>query len=676
MELRKYWEIILRRKWIVIASFLIILITAVIGANVATPIYEGRSKVLIQSSDDGMSTLMASLNIPDTQQKSTSQTPTYDTEIALAQVQPVLGKLINELDLKTSNGDKMTTDKIVFSPGDLLFPQAYIDVEQYQQSDILQITGGSTNREEAANIANKLAELYISYTLERRRESFKTARTYIEDKIKDVKKEYDDSLAKKKAFMIQEETLDIQVETKNLLTYIEQLKTDYKVNEIAISQADESIALIEKKLAGKEYASSSLINSIETKLNDLLVEVAGKRSELTEEHPDILQVNKEIEVLRSLLKEKMEVKFGDNEISMASVYDELVKNLKDEYINKKVGEIKRDVLQKFLNKSRIEMLKLPNKNLTLTSLDLSITVNQSVYQKLLQFLNQVSVAESMTVSKIRLVEPAQVPDSKAMYFPKKTLIYIVGIFLGLFWGIFIAFLIDYMDQTIRDYKDLKDYRFTFLGSIPEFKKGKHLISMTDPNDPLYESYRKVLSSAQFASLDRPYKKLLISGVNPKEGSATAAANIGIVLAREGKKVLLVDADLRRPNLHTLFNLQNTSGLTNLLLESAEMESVIISSGVDGLDILPSGPTPSDSGLLIQSSKMKHIIGKLEEIYDVLLFHSAPLLLKNDAVLLMKNLDDMIILLRSKKTTRDAIRRIDALLKNANILPVGVIINSV
>ncbi|MEK6776014.1 MAG: polysaccharide biosynthesis tyrosine autokinase [bacterium] len=676
MELRKYWEIILRRKWIVIASFLIILITAVIGANVATPLYEGRSKVLIQSSDDGMSTLMASLNIPDTQQKSTSQTPTYDTEIALAQVKPVLGKLIAELNLEKRNGDKMTADKIIFSPVTLLFPRPYIDVDQYQQSDMLQITGGSTNREEAANIANKLAELYISYTLERRRESFKIARTYIQDKIKDIKKEYDDSLAKKKAFMIQEGTVDIDVETKNLLTYIEQLKTDYKANEIAIFQAVESIALIEKKLAGKEYASSNLISSMEGKLNDLLVEVAGKRSELTEEHPDVLQINKEVEVLRGLLKEKLEVAFGENDISMAPVYDELVKNLKDAYISKRIGEIKRELLNKFLNKSQTELLKIPNKNMVLTALDLSITANQSIYKELLEFLSQVNVAESMTVSKIRLVEPAQAPDSKAMYFPKKTLIYIVGIFLGLFWGVFIAFLIDYMDQTIRDYKDLKDYRFTFLGSIPEFKKGKHLISMTDPNDPLYESYRKVLSSAQFASLDHPYKKLLISGINPKEGSATAAANMGIILAREGKKVLLVDADFRRPKLHELFDLQNTEGLADLLLENTEIEKAILASGIDGLDVLPAGSAPSDSGLLIKSNKMKDVVGKLEAIYDILLFHSAPLLLKNDAVLLMKNLDDMIILLRSKKTTRDDMSRTDELLKNANIPAIGVVINCV
>lgn len=676
MELRRYWEIILRRKWIVISTFLIVVLTAVTGANVGTPIYEGKARVLIESTNVLLS-LMSGIGMPvQGLSTPTNMAETYDTEIAISQIRPLLEKLITELNLKNRDGEKLETDKITFSLADLIFPEPYIAVEQYEDSDLLRITGGSTNREEAAKIANELAKLFIADTIERIKQNYKVARIFLENKIDTVKKNYYDSLLERKEFMIKEATVNLQEEIKELLDYISTLKIDSKNNEIAVAQANESIMLIEKKLAGKVHTSSNLINNMETTLNNLLVEVSAKKIDFTEEHPDILQLTNQIDTIKKLLKDKMELSFSDKEISIAPVYDNLLEDLKDAYINKAVAEIKRDVLKGLIDKSQAELITIPPKSMKQSQIDLSLSVNQEIYKNLFEYMNQIGIAESMTISNIKLVEPAVEPDIKKPYFPKKTLIYVLGVFLGTFWGFFLAFLVDYVDQTIKIPEDLKDYRFTFLGSIPKFKKDKYLISMTDPNDPVYEAYHRVLSSIHFAWLDKPNKKLLITSLQPRAGSSTTVANLGILLAREGKKVLLVDADLRRPNFHTLFGLPNKEGLSDLVLENAQIDKVIQSSGIDGLDILTAGPTPPDSGLLIKSAKMGSVIKQLEEKYDVLLFHSAPLLIKNDGVMLMKYLDDIVILVRSKQTTHNAIAKTDMLLKNANITPIGVILNCV
>ncbi len=676
MELRRYWEIILRRKWIFIGTFFVIVVIAVIGANIATPIYEANTKILIESSA-ALSSLMSKLSLQKAdigQGQSTGDT--YETEIALANIRPIIEKLISDLNLKDWKGEKLKPKKIEFSIVYLILPQPYIGVEQYEESDILEITAGSTNPAEAAKMANELAQLYIADTIDKTKEDFKAARLFVENQLNDVKEEYYKSLSKKKDFMIKEETVDLQEETKKLLDYISNLKDDYKNNEIAIIQASETISLIEKKIAGKEHASSNLINDLESKLHDLLVDLSGKKIELTEEHPDILRINKEINTIRKLLKDKMEVIFGDKEVSIAPVYEELVRNLKDAYINEKIGEIKRQVLKKCIDKTQDELMNIPYKSTKQSEIDLSLSVNQDIYRNLLSFLTQISVAEYVTLSNIKIVEPAVEPDTDEVYFPKKVLSYALGIFLGLFWGLFLSFFIEYIDNTIKGPEDLKNYRFTFLGSIPKFKRGKHLVSEMNPDDLIYESYRKVLSGIHFAKLGKPYKKLLISSINQKEGSSTTVVNLGIILAKEGKKVLLVDADLRIPNIHQLFKLPNTQGLGDLLLGNADIEKVICKSGIEGLNILPAGSTPPDSGLLIKSDKMQDIIRNLEERYDILLFHSAPLLLKNDAVLLMKNLDDMIILVRNNRTTHPDIYRTDELLKNAKITPIGVILNCV
>lgn len=675
MELRKYWEIICRRKWIVISTFLILVTISFAGANIATKIYEAKSKILIESTNVQLS-LISAIGMP-VQGLSTPKAnlnETYDTEITLSQIKPILEKLITKLNLKNRDGEKLETDRITFSLSDLVFPEPYIEVEQYENSDLLRITGGSTNPEEAAKIANELAELYIADIIERTKQNYKVARIFLENKINTVKEEYDNALLERKEFMTKEATVNLQEEIRDLLNYISTLNIDFKDNEIAVAQANESIMLIEKKLAGKVYTSSNLINNMETALNNLLIDLSAKKIEFTEEHPDVLQLNNQINTIKKLLKDKMEFAFSDKEISIAPVYDDLIKDLKDAYINKATAEIKRDVLKQLIVKSQAELIKIPSKSMKQSQIDLSLSVNQEIYKNLLEYMNQIGIAESMTISNIKLVEPAVEPDIP--YFPKKTLIYVLGVFLGTFWGLFLAFLVDYLDHTIQIPEDLKDYRFTFLGSIPKFKKDKYLVSMTDTNDPVYEAYRRVLSSIHFAEIDKPNKKLLIGSLSPMTGSSTTAANLGIVLAMEGRKVLLVDADLRRPNLHNLFGLPNTAGLTDLLLGNAQAGDVIRSLATERLDILTTGTVPPDPGLLMKSHKMQEVIEQLDKKYDILLFHCAPILIKNDALLLMKNLDDIAILLKSKKTTHYEIIKADELLKNANITPIGVILNCV
>lgn len=674
MELRRYWKIICRRRWIIIITFSVFFLTVVIGTNLVAPIYEANAKILVESSDT-LTSLMSSLGLAVPGGKSASD-GTYDTDIALATIRPLTEELISKLNLKDRDGEPLEPETLVkYSILNNLFPRPYLEVVQYEESDILEIVSNSTDPKEVANMSNDLAELYINDTLEQARKEYKAAREFLEIKIKDVKKQYYNALLEKKNFMLNEATVDLEVETHDLLTYIQALKNDRKNTEIEISAAEESILLIEEKIKGKKYVSNDLVDYIETKLSDLLAQVSAKSIDITEEHPDILQLNIQINTLNEYLKDRAGIVINETEVSIAPIYEELIRGLKDAYINKKITEIKRDLINRFIEKSQDELMKIPLKNIKQSKIDLSVSVNQDVYRKLLEYLTQVSIAESMTLSNIRIVEPAVEADIEKPYFPSKKLNYVLGIFMGTFWGIFIAFFIEYIDHSIKDQQDLQNYNFTLLGSIPSFK-GDPLISNIDTNDPMYEAYRKVLHSMQFAGLDKDFKKILVSGISPKDGSSTIIVNLGIAAAREGKRVLLVDADLRRPNIHNIFSLNNSSGLTDVLLEKAEMKNIIQESGVEGLRILVAGSVPSDTGLLLKSSRMRDIIRVMEGAYDFLLFNTAPMLIKNDAIVLMEKLDGMAIVSRCKVTTHDALLKTTELLKNANISPIGIILNDV
>lgn len=676
MEIIRYWEIICRRKWIVIITFFAFFAAVAIATNIATPVYEAKAKIHIETSDT-LSSLMSTLGLTEQGRTASSTTEAnYDTDIALVTMSPVLEKLISTLNLKDRDGEKIKPEKLAKSSIlNTILPQPNIEIEQYEESDILEIISKSADPSEAANMSNKLAELYIDDRLENLRKEYSVARIFLEDRITDVKNKYSNSLSEKKDFMVKEGFADLQTESKNIITYLSDMKKEYNENEIAIAQASENIEIIEAKIGGKGYASSDWVNTLEKKLNDLMVDISGKQVELTAEHQDVLQLNKQIDTIEAILKDRAEVVFNNKKVSVAPVHDELIKNLKDAYINKKIGEAKRDLLTIYISKTQNEMIDLPIKNMKQSEIDLSLSVNQDIYKTLLEQLTQIGIAESMTLSNIKLVEPAAIPDLKKPDFPNAPLNYILGILFGLFLGVLGAFFMDYIDNTIKNSGDLKNYRFTFLGDVPKFKKAG-LVSETDPNDPVYESYRKINANINFAKLDNPPKKILISSINPKEGSSSTAANLGIVLANEGKKVLLLDADLRRPNIHNLFGLQNTGGLTSLLTDKIEIKNAVHETGIKGLEVLTSGTIPADPVALIKSKKMQDTISKLEENYDVILFDSAPLLIKNDAVSMMSFMDGLVLISRSGQTTHNAVLKVESILENAKIAPIGIILNCI
>ena len=676
MEFLKIWRIIVRRKWIIIITFLIFVATVIAGTKIVTPIYRGEAKILIETSDT-ISSLMSSLGLA-TQSKRTSsgEEDIYETDIALATIRPILEKLISNLNLKDRKGKVLKPDLLVKSSIlNYISPQPYIEVEQHEESDILIIKSDSTSPQEAAKMSNELAALYIDDRLQSTRESYKSARLFIEDLIKDVKGKYYESLLEKKDFMIKEETIDLQSESNKLLDYISDLKNDYKNNEILIAQADENVSMIEKKLKEKEYASTVTINHLETKLNDLLVEISGRKIEFTQEHPDVLQLNREIDTIKNILKDKAEVVFNDTEIPIGPIYEDLIKELKDAYINRGAGKIRGDLLKRYIEASKDDLMKIPTKKIKQVEIDLSLSVHEDVYKSLLSYLTQVGVAESMTLSNIRLVEPAIEPDKPD--FPNKTLNYILGIILGLFWGFSLAFFIEYIDNTIKSPEDIKRIKsLTVLGTISKTKqlKNRNAISNLDPTSPVVEAYRTIKNSIRYASVDKPIKSLAVTSSVEFEGKSSIALNVAITLSMEEKSVIVVDMDLRRPSIHKFFKISNDIGVTNVLAEGLQLEKTIVHTGIKGLDLLLSGPIPPDPSRLIESQRVKDTINTLKERYDMVIIDTPPALAVNDAIVIGAVADGVLLVIESERATFSMVEHVKEVMVKANLNLIGVVLN--
>jgi len=672
MEIRQILEIIWRRKWIIVQAFLVIFLASIIGSYVVTPAYETSAKALIKSSKT-VSSLLTSIGLQGLSSMLSNKETELETYIELAGVAPLLTNVIEKLQIRDRDGKLMKPEhlkaKSIFS---LIFPRPYIEISRVEDADLLEIKATSSDPDEAAMIANTLAEMFIEDNLKRIRQEYTSARAFIEERIEIEKVNYLKALEVLKVFKLKEKTVDLSAETKISLDKIAELMKQKEDNVIDIAQVSARIKTIKAQFERhKEMPASSVaisqnpqIEALSKTLSTLEVQLAGELTEKKPEHPDIKALQEKIGKTREELKMHIGI-FQKSSVDLETMERELAA------LKAHLDGVNADI------RTYMAMLKtIPDKATQLAQLQLKLTINEKLYSSLLQYLYEIGIAEAMTISDITLVEPAVVPEASHPKSPNKMLNSVIGAVLGLTLGLALAFLISYLDNTIKLPDDIKQHNLILLGSIPLFRrKERGLISDSDPKGYVSESYRAVRNSLKYISLDKPMKTAMITSCLESEGKTTTLVNIGISLCRDRKNVLIVDTDLRKPRVHEVLNLRaNAMGLSTVLSDEATIEQAIQDTHVEGLHVLSSGPVPPDPGSMVESEKIRHLIRDLSVHYDVVLLDTPPILAANDALVLAKDADATLLVLESERITHRVLSLCLDLLRHAGIHPAGAILN--
>jgi succinoglycan biosynthesis transport protein ExoP len=368
------------------------------------------------------------------------------------------------------------------------------------------------------------------------------------------------------------------------------------------------------------------VTSMEGKLVDLQTDLSGKSTDLTPVHPDILQLVKKIESLKNNLREK----------------------------------------------TQKDMAQIPVKGMKQSEIDLVVSVHQDLYKKLLNFLTAVNIAESAALSTISVVEAATVPSEPS--YPEKTLTAVVANLLGLFWAFGLTIFVEYVDNTIQSQDDFRGYAAPLLGSIPRVRD-RQIISADAPDETLLDAYQNTVTSMRLFSNNELPRTILICSIGAGEGASTTAVNLGIFHARAGIRVLLVDADLKRPDIHRILDTPNSRGIAEVISGKATLEECVIqNAGWTGLSFLPSGGASADRPLSLYRDAMHDFVESAKTQYDIVIFGAAPMILNEQALLLMDYLDAMIIVVRNGITTHSALSRIVGRLESARISLTGFVLN--
>ena len=341
-------------------------------------------------------------------------------------------------------------------------------------------------------------------------------------------------------------------------------------------------------------------------------------------------------------------------------------------IQNRIDQLKADVadLQKsIINESSAR--RIADVQTLIAAKDQQLTSAQANYIQLLTFTKGGS-------NYISVFEQANLPT--APIGPNITLNVLVAAAIGLVLALAAAFLLEYMDDTIKSPDDvLRLTKLTALGVISQIDKVQtatdRLIAARLLKDPITEAYRVLRTNLQFSGLKNPGGSLLITSSGPGEGKTTTASNLSVVLAQTQKRVILADGDLRRPSVHKIFGLSNKTGLTSMVLdESLSIDDVVQATSVSGLRVLTSGPLPPNPAEVLNSPEMARIIDRLREGADLVIFDSPPVLVVTDAVILAGKLNSTLLVADAGRTRSDALRRSVETLSKVNAKVLGVVLN--
>jgi capsular exopolysaccharide synthesis family protein len=311
-------------------------------------------------------------------------------------------------------------------------------------------------------------------------------------------------------------------------------------------------------------------------------------------------------------------------------------------------------------------------------LEREVQSNKRMYEILLTRLKEIDLSSSLNVNNISIIDRAEIPKKPAK--PRVMLNIVLALIAGMVGGISLGFFVDYLDTTIKSPEDVKEIlESRFLGAIPDIEQEDEIkrdkIMQIESKSPIAEAYRSLRTTVlNCIPHGQEIKAILITSAEPQAGKTMTATNLAIALAQKGSRVLLVDSDLRRPQLHKIFGLDRHQGLSEYLSQGLNIDSIIKDTEIVNLKVITSGKVPSNPAEIISSQKLDELIRELRTKFDFILFDSPPIISVTDAIILADKVDASIQVVRSGRALVPIVLRAKEQLAQTKARIIGVILN--
>lgn len=691
LNIRDYWRI-LRRRWQVVAVVALAfgVMAYVLGeVQRPNPIYQATAVVKFERVTTLVGLLVETISV--------SPGDSMATQAAVVRSFAVLERAAKSLRLIPVDLDSEAikrTPRYIQLVSDL---RKQVEAAPEENTTLINITVSSPEAAQSTRIANAVAQAYREENLLTRNRQIREARRFIEEQLADVgsrlmhAEEAIRTLKERRGFV------SLTEETSALVARLIALESEHdRVRQVHQETANQVQALQDPQVIAGVIppriftdAGDPTIAKLNTSLLDLGVERDNLLITLTPEHPQILDLNARIVTTRNNLLRELRLKLQTLQGRAA-------------------------ILQRQIQHLRQEQRSLPDIARQYAQLQRDITIHENLLTQLRSKFQEVQIKEKEQVEEVSLVRPATEP-TRPINPPQTLGKLVVGVLIGLLIGLVLALVLESLDTSIGTIQDVEGYmELPVLGLIPNIDPSKDpalvppegadeegvlskiqpfLISLLSPKSTVAEAYRSLRTNVEFLSLDKNVSTLCVTSASLMEGKTTTAINLALSVAQTGKKILLVEADLRRPFVHHAFGIPRDPGLadiivgnkdhreclrtvTDLILGPLGLEKVMASPNIDKLFLLTSGTPPPNPAEFLNSQRMTDLIAALRQEFDMIIFDCSPVLPVTDAAILASKTDGTLIVYRVGRTARSALKRAKTLLENVRGKILGIVLTGV
>jgi len=701
------WEYlrIVRRRWLLIllCVLLVVGLTAFVSLRI-TRIY--RATVTLQIETQAPQVL--GKDIEDVVEMGTgsfwSNVEYYETQYRIIESRDVSARVVKKFKLNEDPEfmgvplEERAAFKVASVEDAAEILQSLISVEPVKDSRLTKIHIEHPDPQRAQLYANALADAYVEKNLESMLQSTVDAVDWLSNQLDDAKGKLSTAEGDLRKYKKENDILSISLEDRQNLIATQMTAAAAKLTEVRAARIElqsrktavVKAAKVEDPMAIPLEAlnNNPLIQQLKQNYAQLGQEYGELSSRYGERHDRIVEVKAKMDRVREDISREV-----GNVVS--SVDAELA-----------AARSTETGIQQTLEDLKAQAQELADKEGAYYTLAREATNNEEVYKLLLGRTKEADLSKLLRVNNVNVLDRALLPDVPVK--PRIQLNLALAFIFGLLLGVGLAVLIEFADRTIKNQDDVEALRVSFLGIVPSIdstsyhgagyygRKGEGKRSSKrkkndasadasrinydnfvhdHPKSQVAESLRSIRTNLLFMSADRDVKRLLVTSPSPQEGKTTVAANLAIVMAQSGSRVLLVDTDLRRPRVHKAFGIQRPRvGLSTMVLGESTAAESIMATGIPNLDVLVCGPTPPNPSELIHTDSFRRVLDEITARYDRIILDSPPVGVVTDAAILSKMVDGTVLIVKSLKTTRDAAKHAVSILRDIDAEILGAVLN--
>jgi capsular exopolysaccharide synthesis family protein len=661
-DITYYIGIILRRRNLIIASTLILGLFFLMNYLKAVKFYEAQARMLFSP---GYQDIMADnaaawFAFGREDQK-------FNTHLELLKSQEVLKRASENLG-----------NRVPASAMERMIKVARDDANGLK-TDIVNITVKHTDPELARDVANQVCKVYIDYIKEVKVQDLTGLIVKLEDQIPKTQTELDEKENALRVYKEKNRTVELSTQANITINKLSTMEASKQATELDMLERKERLVGLRKEINQQDanvIQSMTYSNPYQARLADLEFQLNSQSAEYSPEHYKIKMIKNEIEKVKEAMKTYIVKEAASQTFVKNPLRESMISSVVNMSIEKSALEARLAVQKQLIDQFDADLLKLPSLELHFAQLTRETESLVQILKMMKGRFEEAKIKRESQESDLKILEWAELPKTgiSSMRFSKV----LTGLLIGLILGIVLAFLLEFLDQSVKDPQSVeRALELSLLGIVPMIEMEKAIIDSSGAKwRTILEPFRALRANLKHLATTYNYRTFMVCSAVKGEGKTTLAANLAITFSLDGKKVILVDGDLRRAQMHHLFNVPKQKGLSDYLLGTLDVDDILKPTVHENLSVITAGEHPHNPAELLGSVRFDQIIRELRDKADFVIVDSPALLPVSDGLTMAPKIDACIMVLRALWTPLKAAQQAKNQLSRIGCTIVGGILNGI